>query len=223
MLKITDQDIQNVSSNHGYEYAAVVAVKEIESKGDGFSTWKDEQGNDVTKTKILFEGHVFWSQLAKAGIAPAKKTAGNEDILYQKWTRNFYSRLMSGEYARLEKARKIHFEAANRSASWGMFQIMGFNHQDAGYQTVVGMIEDYKTGEKAQLDSFCRFVKKQNLDICLKESAIDLPFHITRKNGVVEEVDRWEYFAYRYNGAGYEANGYHTKLKAAYEKAKKGI
>lgn len=220
MNKVTDKDILDIAEKHKYEAAAIQAVYEIESNGSGFSLVEG-----IHKPKILFEGHVFWKELEKIGIDPSKKVFGNENVLYPKWTRKFYQSTQSGEYARLEKARAIHNEAANKSASWGMFQIMGMNHHDAGYETVGWMVDHYSTGEKAQLDSFIRFITAQHLDVCLKESANELPFYITRRNekgqSIVEEVDRWEYFAYRYNGAGYEQNKYHIKLKAAYEKARR--
>ena len=44
-----------------------------------------------------------------------------------KWTKSHYKGDM-GEYERLKKALAIHEKAAACSASWGLFQIMGFNY-----------------------------------------------------------------------------------------------
>jgi len=38
------------------------------------------------------------------------------------------------EYERLLRARRINEDAANASTSWGLFQIMGFNHAAWGHR-----------------------------------------------------------------------------------------
>lgn len=65
----------NLSNHLKAEEAAVRAVVEVESKGNGFLP--------NGKPKILFGGHVFWRELKKAGIDPARHVKGNGDILYQ--------------------------------------------------------------------------------------------------------------------------------------------
>ena len=45
------------------------------------------------------------------------------------------------EYDRLERARAIHREAADSSASWGLAQIMGFNYQVSGCKSVSEFVE----------------------------------------------------------------------------------
>lgn len=53
--------------------------------------------------------------------------AGNENILYPKWEKGHYKGGFR-QYERLEQARRINHEAADASASWGMFQVMGLNY-----------------------------------------------------------------------------------------------
>lgn len=60
-------------------------------------------------------------------------------FLYPKWEKGHYKGGM-GEYDRLEQARKIHPEAADSSASWGMFQIMGFNYAACGKKSVESFV-----------------------------------------------------------------------------------
>ena len=83
------------------------------------------------KPKILFEGHIFWHQLYLLGSNPNAYVLGNENILYPTWDTTKYAggstpeQRGQGEWLRLEKAELINIEAALRSASWGLFQIMG--------------------------------------------------------------------------------------------------
>lgn len=60
----------------------------------------------------------------------------------------------------LARAAGFHSEAAHRSASFGIAQIMGFNHKVAGYASAERMAEAFKAGgEEEQKVSFLRFVK----------------------------------------------------------------
>ena len=73
-LRLTESDFKHAAELLGVEVAAIKAVLEVETgnKG-GFLA--------VGKPTILFEGHIFWSQLKNRGIDPAKHQKGNEDIL----------------------------------------------------------------------------------------------------------------------------------------------
>lgn len=117
--KLTEEDFVLAARLLDCEVAALKAVQKVETGGRGgfFAPGKPA---------ILFEGHVFWKQLRQRGLRPEKLASANPDILYPKWTKSHYQGGL-GEYARLEKARKIHPSAANASASWGMFQVMGFH------------------------------------------------------------------------------------------------
>ncbi|MBL4709148.1 MAG: DUF3380 domain-containing protein [Flavobacteriales bacterium] len=92
------------------------------------------------RPKILFEGHVFWRQLKALGIDPNEYVMGNEDILYLKWTREHYKG-RAKEYNRLNRAKEIHDKAALASASWGTFQIMGFNYGACGFSNVKSYVK----------------------------------------------------------------------------------
>ena len=95
----------------------------------------------------------------------------------------------------------IDGDAALNSASWGRFQIMGFNHSACGYKTVIGFVRAMYESEGKQLDAFVAFLKSSKLASALREK-------------------RWADFARGYNGSGYAANKYDEKLKIAYEKFK---
>lgn len=189
--KLTDDDFRLAARLLDVEVAALKAVKEVESgRYGGFLP----SGQPV----ILFEGHIFWSQLKKRGIDPEKYKTGNEDILYPTWNKLHY-KSVEAEYERLGKARRIHREAADASASWGMFQIMGFNHVACGEKSVSGFVDMMCKSELHQLLLSARFIRSGGM----------LP--------ALQQKD-WAEFAKRYNGPAYARNKYDEKLAAAYEK-----
>lgn len=178
----------------GCETEAVMAVASVESDGNGFR----KDGKPV----ILFEGHIFWRELEKAGIDPAPLQKGNEDILYPKWdlatVRPFYN---MDQYKRLDKAKLIDVNAALKSASWGAFQIMGNEYAAAGFNSVSDFVVAQQN-EMSQLQGFSNFIKNNP---ALHKSL---------------QLKDWTGFAKAYNGKGYQANHYDTRLAAAYQKFK---
>lgn len=190
-IRLTDADFADAAGLLGVETAAVRAVLEVETgnKG-GFLA--------LGKPTILFEGHIFWSQLTKRGLDPARYQKGNEDILYPKWTKAYYKG-GTGEYGRLERARAIHREAADSSASWGLAQIMGFNYGVCGCKDVSEFVRLMSESEGRQLELFVRFIRGNKWDKYLK--ALD-----------------WAEFARHYNGPSYAQNQYDRKLASAYAK-----
>ena len=179
------------------ELASVKAVYKVESNGRGFVG---------DSPKILFEGHVFWGRLKDLGLRPETLVRGNEDILYPKWTKEHY---VGGgaEHGRLARAEALHHEAALESASWGLFQIMGYHWKSLGYESVDQFVQLMGEHESKQLEAFCRFIN-----------------HKKDRNGrtlTAMLADRdWGAFAYAYNGAGYRANAYDDKLRDQYQRFK---
>jgi len=130
---ITETDFDRAAMLLDCEPAALKAVQKVETGGKGGFLHSG-------RPTILFEGHIFWQQLRTRGIDPQRFTSGNEDILYPKWTKTHYKG-GEAEYERLLRARHVNEEAANASASWGMFQIMGFNHAACGEPSVASFVQ----------------------------------------------------------------------------------
>lgn len=189
--RLSEEEFSLVAKLLDVETAALKAVQEVETGGRGgfFAPGKPA---------ILFEGHIFWSQLKKRGIDPSLIVKGNEDILYPKWEKGHYKGGL-GEYERLEKARAIHREAADASASWGMFQVMGFNYAACDEASVASFVEAMTKSELHQLILAGRFIKKAGM----------LP--------ALQSKD-WAEFAKRYNGPAYAQNKYDEKMASAYRK-----
>ena len=190
---IQEQDYENAANALGVEVEVVKAIKDVESSGSGYVF--------SNHPKILFEGHVFWKQLKNIHIEPSNHK--DSDILYSTWTKDHYKGDVA-EYVRLQKARQININAANASASWGLFQIMGNNYKLCGCDSISDFVKRMCMSESEQLMLFVEYIKKRKLHQYLK------PDH----TGNIP----WAEFARRYNGAGYEKNKYHIKLKEAYEK-----
>lgn len=190
-FKLDDADYVRAAQFLNVEIAALKAVEEVETGGRGGFV-------KVGYPTILFEGHIFWSQLKKKGLNPEDYVSGNEDILYPEWTKKYYKKGMA-EYERLERAKKINEAAALCSASWGMWQIMGFNYPACGCADVFDFGTEMQLNEGTQLNLFVKFLQTNGWDKYLRNKD-------------------WAGFARHYNGPAYKENKYDEKLENAYLK-----
>lgn len=189
---LTKQDYIAAADNLKVPVAAIRAIAEQESSGEGFTT---VDGSKMPV--ILFEPHVFWRQLKAKGLNPEKYVLGNGDILYKKWQTRPYPRTQAERHRQLARACAIDRDAALQSASYGKFQIMGFNWADCGCATLQGFINAMYASEQEQLRLFCNFLKSK---------------------GLVKVIQRhdWAEFKRLYNGAG--ENNYAAEIKARFER-----
>lgn len=180
---LNEQDFRDAAALLGCEVAAIKAVCQVEAPRGGFNP----DGSPAT----LFEGHKFH------GFTGGRFSAQRPDLSHPKWTRQFYGKTWQAEQKRLQDAMALDREAALKSASWGKFQIMGFNHKAAGFDTVQAFINAMYKGEREHLMAFVAFVQS---------------------SGLADELKRkdWAGFAKIYNGPGYAANKYDQKMAAAY-------
>lgn len=183
--RLDDIDLPRIGATFGVGEDEIHAIIDVESRGSGF----DRQG----RVLALFEPHVFWREL---GPGPERDRAAAAGLAYPNWTAGGYP---SDSYPRIIAACEINEDAALRSTSWGMFQIMGFNCLLAGYGSARAMIEAFKDDEEAHLEAMATFVVSSGLDAKLRRHD-------------------WRGFARGYNGSGYARHGYHTKLEVAYRK-----
>lgn len=186
--RLDDIDLPRVGHLIGVGEDEIHAVLDVESKGTGF----DSKGRLVA----LFEPHVFYRELGKGGL---RDHAVREGLAYASWGAKPYPK---DSYPRIDLAMAIHYEAALRSTSWGLCQMMGFNCVAAGYATAHDMVQAFADDEENQLNGMIRFIIKSGLD---------------------DELRRhdWAGFARGYNGAGFSKNRYDRKLAAAFAKWQK--
>lgn len=191
--RLTERDFVEAAERIGVEVAALKAVVEVEcSSRGGFLA--------DGRPRILFEGHIFWQRLSRRGIDPEALAPSHPTILYPRWERTHYKR-GAGEWERFEEAAAIAPTEAIESASWGLFQIMGFHWRTCGCASAEEFRERMSQSEREQMLLAMNFLEKTGIARPLK-------------------TKDWCTFALRYNGKGYRANRYDTRLEAAYRKFK---
>lgn len=191
---ITDEDLSARAKELDVEVAALKAVWKVETGGKGGFL---PNGKPI----ILFEGHIFWQQLRVQGLNPQDYVKGNEDILFQRYDKTKYQGGVY-EHDRLDRAKKINEAAALASASWGMFQTMGFEYAKCGCASVQEFVSKMSDSELAQLELFISYLKS-NAEMVK----------------ALKDKD-WATFAKLYNGASYAVNRYDEKLAKAYSSYK---
>ena len=171
----------------GVSQPEVWAVLAVETKGFGFLSDRRPQ--------ILFERHIFHKR------TNGRHDAGNADVSNAAAGGYVGG---AGEYLRLQKAIALDRDAALQSASWGVGQVMGFNHGIAGFSSVTAMVDAMVRDENAQLLAVANFIKNKKLSSALQRQD-------------------WRAFAAGYNGADFARNHYDTKLAEAHVEYKKAL
>lgn len=179
-------DMSAAAAQLGVSLAHIQMIRTVESKGRSF----DQSGRPV----ILFEPHVFHKRTGGA-FSPSS-------FSYAQWKAQPYPATLDGRWGQLADAAVCDEQAALESASWGMFQIMGFHWQALGYASAQAFADAMVRGEAEQLDAMVRFVLKNGLQPALAAC----------KPG---DADSCRAFAKGYNGSGYEVNAYHRQLTKA--------
>lgn len=184
--RLTLTDLANAAQRLACDLAAVKAVVEVESGSlGGFD-------RNTGRPIILYEPHWF-----------SRLTAGRFDkdyplLSYPRWRTRPYPKTQAARWAQLEEARKLDAFAADSATSWGLFQIMGFNHAKAGHESLGTFVTDMHRGEAQHLDAFVAFVVSEGLDVPLRQHD-------------------WPAFARGYNGAG-QVTRYAGLLAAAWKR-----
>lgn len=179
--RMTDKAIARVAFKLGCGEDAIHAILDVEARGSGF----DEYGRPA----MLFEPHIFYRNLS----GRQRDAAIRAGIAYPKW-RKGYPR---DSYPRLAAAVAINPEAAYRSASWGLSQILGENFKEAGFRSAALMVEACCESEDDQLGMMAAVVQNRGLQRALKSRD-------------------WAAFAMSWNGSGYKENAYDTRLAARF-------
>ena len=188
--RLDDLDLPKIGKLIGVGEDEIHAVIDTETRGTGF----DSKNRPI----ILFEPHVFYRELAVNKPA-ALKEAVDQGLAYKTWGTRSYPR---DSYPVLEQAIKLDQELALKSASWGLGQMMGFNHNKAGYSSALTMVEGFKEDEENHLLAMVRFIIAA---------------------GLADELRRhdWKGFALGYNGKGFAKNKYDVKLAYAFDRWQK--
>lgn len=206
---VTDDVIISIANSLGVKESYIRAVAEVESNGASFLP--------DGRVKILFERHKFYKYLREAMVssqAVRESVASNlglpntssvetlTDALNKRYS-DIFNPLRGGylgggaEWDRLDKAMSLCIDAAFMSASYGGYQIMGFNYKSCGYSSAREMAIDFASSENTQFIAVGKFIKANpNIHTALRKGD-------------------WAGVAAGYNGPQYKDFQYDTKLKNA--------
>lgn len=185
--KLNDADYQRAATELGVTVAHIKTVTEVEAKGSGYLS--------DGRVKILFERHVFFKEIDPENKARAVAEAPD---LCQPKAGGYVGN--AGEWDRLERAKLYDGDDALKSASWGMYQIMGYHYATCGYADVFAFVDAMALSEGKQLDAFVKFIKAD------------------KKLWDALRSKDWKTFARIYNGPAYAKNLYDIKLSQAFTK-----
>ncbi len=213
---VNDSAFETAAAALGVPESYVRAIAEVETNGESFL--KDGS------VKILFERHWFKRKLGEAlkkvdvqknvasklgvAIGAGANGAGVLLDLVEKKYPGICSSERGGykggeaEWSRLNLAMDFDIEAGAQSASYGGYQLMGFNHAACGYKTAKDMMLDLARSESTQFLAMISFIKANP------------SMHAALKRG------DWAKFAELYNGAAYKENKYDIKLASSEKKWK---
>lgn len=228
-VKITAVEWDNLAIDLNCEVNVLKAIAKVESGGrSAFWTINDTAQDKAHAPKIVFERHYFhnltkgiydkthpdisWSA---AYLRQKDHPIGStHEKLHDKRVDpdDIYDNKQ--DYLRLINAFRLDDEAALKSASWGMFQIMGANHELCGEQDVKKFVKKMCKNEAGQIELLTRFIRnnprqwkdKNNKALGKEISLLDA---VKTKN--------WRAIAFNYNGRGYAQGKYDEKIKSAYE------
>jgi hypothetical protein len=167
--------------------AEVWSVLSVETSGSGFLADR--------RPKILFERHVF------SRLTDGQFDASHPDVSSP--TPGGYGAGGSHQYDRLTEAISLNEDAALKSASWGVAQIMGNNFVSAGFASVQDMVQAMVSSEDAQMAAFSAFLLSKKLDRALA-------------------IHDWTTFAKGYNGPNFAENNYDGQLRDFFSKFSTG-
>lgn len=177
---LTEGDVESTARFLNSSLPALWAVISVETKGAGY--WNNRL------PAILFERHYF------RRFTDGRYDATHPNISQSKW--GGYGK-SSEQYDRLALAASLDYDAALKSASWGLGQVMGANSDGLDYPNIRDFVAKMRDSEGAQLDAMARFIDDRGLARSMRNRD-------------------WASFARKYNGPDYAKNRYDVQLAEAF-------
>ncbi len=158
--------LEPLANKIGIDPGAAVAVVAIESGGSGLGP----DGRMI----IRFENHLFWGHWGKANAATYQQSFQFDQTVT--WRGHKFRTQanapwqdvhtnQASEWAALTHARTLDDQAAKKSISMGLVQILGSNHRTIGYDTVDAMFDAFSADERFQVLGFFNFVKNDQRQV----------------------------------------------------------
>lgn len=182
-IPLGDGDLDRAAATLNVDIPAMRSVSAVESRGAGFVGGRP---------KILFELHYF-----------RKFTDGKYDKTHPHLSAPYSAKKIrkasykKNQWVVLQEAYDLDADAAVRSASWGMFQVMGDFYSMGGWTSAESFMSDMFLSESQHLRLFIGYCRETGLVRYL--AAHD-----------------WRGFASHYNGPDYRVNHYDIKLARAF-------
>lgn len=189
------EDIRKIAAEFGLEPAALLAIAEIESGGHAFAAVEGRR-----EPLIRFEGHYFDRRLSDENRARARRLGLSSPAAGG--IANPASQ--AARWRMLDRAMAIDRKAACESTSWGLGQVMGAHWAWLGYASVDALVTEARASAAGQARLMARYIVKAGLSDAL-----------SRRD--------WAAFARGYNGPGYRANRYDSKLASAFARHGQGM
>ncbi len=188
--KLRPGELATLAQQFRLTEAHLRTVIEVETAGSGFTK--------AGQVEFLFEPHKFYQNVPKEKL----DTAIKQGLAYKFWKGpGSYPKTPALRWQQFQAAAALDETAAIESASWGMGQIMGTEHSEAGFDSPQHMLVAFQESEYNQVLGMCNLIRARKLDVQLR---------------LFPDMTACRAFAKRYNGAGYEKNKYHIKLHDAY-------
>lgn len=184
--RLTRSQIERIAKDNKIEFARLMMILQTETAGSGFLT--------DGRPKILFERHKFRKHTGGVYDAIAPNLSGP-------WDKAAY-RGGAGEWVRFDKAQKLNREAAVKSTSFGLGQILGENYRAAGCATPQEFVTRNFESEQEQVQLMINFLRANKR----LWAAVNRP-----------GSPDFNTVAMLYNGTQYKLNNYHKKLELNYE------
>jgi hypothetical protein len=186
-LPLDDNGLEEATDSLQVSLPALWSVLHVETSGCGYLPDR--------RPKILFERHYF-SRLTDGAFDKDYPDISNPSA-------GGYGPGGTNQYERLKKAMDLAHDAALKSASWGLGQVMGEHASDIGFTDVNTMVAAMCSSEAKQLGAMAAFIDSQGLSSALRSQ-------------------NWPRFALGYNGKNYTQNQYDTQLATAYAALNRG-
>lgn len=177
---LTNAQIFDIAQKAGYDYRVLKSIIQVESGQHGFS---EKTGRLI----IQFEPAWFKRECKD----------WQKDTVHTTWQSNGVGD-QTAEWDAFNNAFAENPDAAMKSTSIGMMQLMGFHYAEIGFKTVGAMWDDAKISEANQVMQAVKWMKT-----------------VKQLDNAVMAKD-WQHIAYYYNGENYKKFHYDDRLMAAY-------
>lgn len=212
MNKKIEIQVRELSKVNRVPFEVMMAIIEVETPGNGF---------DTKTGKILIQFEPSWFKKNSPSLLKRYEKISlelkNPEVKVNAIDKTFYTNyetvignkvdVQNKEWIAFNTAFFMDKEAAMKSTSIGLPQIMGFHLERLGYKTVGDMWDDFKKGEYQQVLALFRFVLT---DAKLLKAVREKNYHM---------------IAYIYNGSAYKEmakkwgrESYDISLRKASEK-----